>query len=189
MRSPTADQDGSVISIPVPTEAPVAFDTAQVDTEPELTLTAPWIEGGAIPARFTCRGGDAAPMVSWSDSPVGTVSFALVLVDTTQVTESSIGFIHWVAYNIDANVTSLDAAALPAGVVAANSDFGTPDSPVTTWRGPCPPVGQTHTYVLELHALDQMLDVMDGSSAADVVRAIDAATIDTASITASDTGV
>jgi Raf kinase inhibitor-like YbhB/YbcL family protein len=189
MRPPRDDQNGSVISIPVPTEAPVGFDTAVIDEGPVFAVSAPWIEGGAIPESYTCRGGDAAPVISWSGAPESTASFAVVFIDITSTTADTVGFVHSVVYNIDPAFASLDLAAPPVGAVAAPSDFSTEGNEVTAWRGPCPPVGQTHSYVLELHALDQMLEPLDGLSANEVVEAIDAATIVTASLTASDTGV
>ena len=182
-------RSASVISIPVPTEAPVAFDTAAIDGESVFTVSAPWIEGGAIPSQYSCRGGDVAPVFTWAGSPESTASYALVFLDTTNTSGDGVGFVHYVAYNIDPTFTSLDTANTPVGAVVAPSDFSTPGHDVTVWRGPCPPLGQTHTYVIELHALDQTLDSLDGATAADVVTAIDAATIATTSVSAVDTGI
>ena len=191
MRPPLADQNDSVISIPEPTEAPVGFDTAALDDEAPsgFTVSAPWVDGGSIPIQYTCNGGDLAPVISWSGAPDTTASLAVVLIDTTLTDESGIGFVHWVVYNIDPSTTDLDAATLPVGAVAAPNGFSTADATVTSWRGPCPPLGQPHTYVLEVHALDQMLDALDGAPTLDVIQAIDAATIETASVTASAVGM
>lgn len=190
MRAPSADQNDSVISIPDPTEAPVGFDTAALDDESlaEFSAVAPWVEGGVIPEMFTCTGGNVAPTLSWSNAPDSTASFAVVLIDTTMASVDSVGFVHHATYNIDPTTTTLDPSSLPAGAIAGPTDFGAAEAPATGWSGPCPPIGTTHTYVLEVHALDQMLESLDGATAADVVQAIDAATIATASITASVTG-
>ena len=189
MRPPAGDQSASIISIPVPTEAPVGVDTAAIDDGPVFAVSAPWVEGGAIPNSFTCQGGDQPPVIAWSGAPETTTSFAAVLIDLSAGMDTAVGFVHWVVYNIDPTFVSLDAATPPVGAIAAPSDFGSDTSPVTGWRGPCPPVGETHSYVLEVHALDQMLEPLEGLTANEVVQAIDAATIATASLTASYTGI
>ena len=46
-----------------------------------FTLTAPWADGGAIDARFTCDGEDVSPPLCWTAPPAGTVEMALVVTD------------------------------------------------------------------------------------------------------------
>ena len=41
-----------------------------------LDVTAPWADGGAIDARFTCNGANIAPGLSWSVAPAGTAEIA-----------------------------------------------------------------------------------------------------------------
>jgi len=53
-------------------------------------------------------GGNKSPELSWTPGPEGTLSYAVVLTDT------SIDFVHWVLWDIPADVTSLPAA-LPSG--------------------------------------------------------------------------
>jgi phosphatidylethanolamine-binding protein (PEBP) family uncharacterized protein len=50
------------------------------------------------------------------------------------------------------------------------------------WRAPCPPAATVHTYVFEIHALDQQIELPPETPAADMVRAIDFATIASASL-------
>ena len=51
------------------------------------------------------------------------------------------------------------------------------------YTGPCPPEGQTHTYVLTVHYLGDQIELGDGAQGADLLAAIDAATIADAQVT------
>ena len=67
------------------------------DTVPALKVTsAAFSEGGAIPARFTCDGGDASPPLLVEGAPEGTRSFALIMDDP----DAPVGtWVHWVLWN------------------------------------------------------------------------------------------
>lgn len=97
-----------------------------------------------------CTGGNISPALKWSGFPADTKSFAITVHDDDLPTGS--GFWHWVAYNIPANVTSLEEGAtdgkLPAGTVEGNTDLGKPG-----WFGACPPVGRKHHYTYTVYAL------------------------------------
>lgn len=121
-------------------------DTGEVDSGvPEvLTLSSPaFAMSGVIPDRHTCGGLDLQPELVWSGVPAGTQSLALVLID------DSINFVHWIAYDLPPNLTSLpegasDGRQLPAGAIEA-------DAYCVQYCGPCP--GNMHTYTFRLYAL------------------------------------
>ena len=99
-----------------------------------------------------CHGGNISPALSWSHSPAGTRSFAVLMFDPDA---PGGGWWHWAAFDIPAGVTSLAAGAgdptrhlLPAGAIQARNDFGSPG-----YGGPCPPPGPPHHYRLTLYAL------------------------------------
>ncbi|NLF04635.1 MAG: YbhB/YbcL family Raf kinase inhibitor-like protein, partial [Actinomycetales bacterium] len=108
-------------------------------------------DGSELAEEFTadafsgqCRGENRNPALSWEGAPVGTVSFAVTMVDI-----SAGDFVHWVHAGIPAEVTSVDSGAageLP-GVAgqSATGQFG--------YFGPCPPTPD-HEYVFTVHALD-----------------------------------
>jgi Raf kinase inhibitor-like YbhB/YbcL family protein len=61
-------------------------------------------------------------------------------------------FLHWIAWNIPATVSGLEAGAsgdLPGSAGEGTTDFG---GRRRGYRGPCPPSG-THDYVITLYAL------------------------------------
>jgi Raf kinase inhibitor-like YbhB/YbcL family protein len=113
-----------------------------------LTLISPAFQnGGPIPQKYTCDGGDNIPPLAWSGAPQGTKSFALIVDDPDAPKKV---WVHWVVYNIPASVFTLSAenhAKYPAGT----NDFGNKN-----YGGPCPPSG-THHYHFTLYALDTML--------------------------------
>ncbi|MFM8529383.1 MAG: YbhB/YbcL family Raf kinase inhibitor-like protein [Ilumatobacteraceae bacterium] len=98
------------------------------------------------------------------------------------------GFRDLVAANIDPTTNAIAAGSLPVDAVLAANDFSTAEAPSFGWSGPCPPVGESHTYSIEVHALDQMIELPSGTPGADMVRAIDFATIASASVTGTVTG-
>ena len=45
------------------------------------TVTAPWRDGGPIDARYTCKGANVSPALSWTAAPEGTQEIAITLID------------------------------------------------------------------------------------------------------------
>ena len=100
-------------------------------------------EGATVPKRFTCDGDDAPPAIKVSDAPEGTRSFAVVMEDPDAPKGT---FTHWLAYDIPAGTSELDASA---GKTLRNS-FGRDG-----YGGPCPPPGHgPHRYFFKVYALD-----------------------------------
>ena len=123
-----------------------------------LTTTA-WPDGGVIPLRYTQAGPEISPAIQWSTPPAGTASFVLVFHDLdTSVPNSTDDLLHWMVWNIPATSTGLaqgrpDGFELPDGsrqISASGSRYRGPGASST---------GPIHHYVLELYALDTMLDI------------------------------
>jgi Raf kinase inhibitor-like YbhB/YbcL family protein len=123
-----------------------------------LTTTA-WTDGGMIPLRYTQAGAELSPMIQWSGAPQGTVSFVLTFHDAdTAAANSTDGLLHWMIWNIPATATNMaqgqaDGFELENGMrqISANG---------FRYRGPGAAAGgPLHHYVMELYALDTMLDI------------------------------
>ena len=113
-----------------------------------------------IPEKYTCDGEDISPALNWGNAPLETKSFALVMDDP----DASVGtWIHWVLYDIPAEINMLEEAMpasedLPNGGKQGKNSWGR-----FGYGGPCPPSG-THRYVFKLYALDAILYLSPGSN-------------------------
>ena len=135
-----------------------------------FSITSPsFSAGGAIPKKFTCDGADVSPQLSWKGSPAGTQTFALVMDDP----DAPVGtWVHWVLYNVAANVTELPEGLEKQEQVASGALQGLNDFHKTGYGGPCPPAGRPHRYFFKLYALDKELDLRAGAKKSDVERAM-----------------
>jgi Raf kinase inhibitor-like YbhB/YbcL family protein len=126
-----------------------------------LTLvTTAWPDGGMIPLRYTQAGPEISPAIQWSAPPAGTASFVLMFhdADALAANNSTDDFLHWMLWNIPATATGLpqgmaDGFELPDGtrqISVSGSRYRGPGASAT---------GPIHHYVLELYALDTMLDI------------------------------
>ena len=134
-----------------------------------------------IPARHTCDGEDPSPELRWSDPPVGTRSFALIVddPDAPDPAAPKRTWVHWVRYGIAATRDSLleGAGNEPPG----DGERGAlNDSNERGWHGPCPPIGR-HRYFFRLFALDGPIpDLGPGAARADLERAMEGHVLGTA---------
>src|SRR3981189_2765073 len=120
-----------------------------------LILTSPaFANNGVIPKQYSCEGTDISPPLQWSGAPQGTKSFALIIddPDAPDPRAPKMTWVHWVVYNIPADVHGLpeDAAksGLPPGATQGLNDWKR-----AGYGGPCPPIGR-HRYFHKLSALD-----------------------------------
>ena len=136
-----------------------------------LSLASPaFVEGEEIPERYTCQGQNTSPPLSWSDTPPGTQSLALVVEDPDAPDPSAPKrvFTHWLLYNIPADIHELPEGAkqLPAGTAAGTNDFEK-----KVWGGPCPPRGR-HRYFFRLYALDERLPDLKEAHKGELLEAL-----------------
>jgi Raf kinase inhibitor-like YbhB/YbcL family protein len=119
----------------------------------ELTSTA-FVEGQAIPPKYTGDGEDLSPPLKWTDPPDGTRGLALVCEDPDAPRKT---WSHWVIFNLPAESRELaegmpHLATLPNGTAQGVNDFGD-----VGYDGPAPPPGKPHRYFFRLYALDRKL--------------------------------
>jgi Raf kinase inhibitor-like YbhB/YbcL family protein len=138
-----ADPDASTSD---PDAAAPGEDSA---TDAPFTLTSTALaEGATFPVDNTCTGTNVSLPLAWGAGPAGTMSYAIVLNDTT------ISFLHAIVYDIPASVTALPAdvqqvyaPTTPAGAHQTKNYKG-----AFGYAGPCP--GTEHVYEFVLYALD-----------------------------------
>lgn len=133
--------------------------SAGIHSASTIVLSSPtFAPGAAIPRRYTCDGADTALPLRWSGVPHTAHELVMVMRD-----QDALGgnFIHWALARIPPTTTALDPADLPPGAVEGQNSFGS-----TGYRGPCPPRGAPHHYVITLSALAVASGASSGFSAA-----------------------
>ncbi len=112
-----------------------------------MTLTSPEFQnGGTIPAEFTCAGAGSSPELQWSAPPPGTQQLALLVFDPDAGTD---GFVHYLVWDIAANVTATQRDRYPGGTPGMNGRGS------EGWVPLCPPPGSPHHYQFSVFALDR----------------------------------
>jgi Raf kinase inhibitor-like YbhB/YbcL family protein len=123
---------------------------------------------GAIPEKFTCKGEGISPQLQWKGAPEGSKSFALIMDDPDAPSGT---WIHWVYYDIPANVNQLPQGIKGDNLLSDGSRNGTNSAGKIGYIGPCPPSGQ-HRYFFKLYALDSILDLKPGATKPDLLKAM-----------------
>jgi Raf kinase inhibitor-like YbhB/YbcL family protein len=139
--------------------APSAANAAEAAPH-HFTLASPAFKDDAmLPLKYAggticgsaSRGGNLSPPLTWSHAPVGTKSFAVLMIDPDG--RRGVGSVHWVAYNIPASRTGLkegEGDAPAKDITGGKNSRGS-----TVYTGPCgPPVDAPHHYVIDVIALD-----------------------------------
>jgi Raf kinase inhibitor-like YbhB/YbcL family protein len=145
-----------------------------------LTSTA-FAEGGAIPSRYTC---DASmptnPPLAISGVPEGTKSLTLIVddPDVPKRLKPDGVFDHWVLFNIPPDVVTIGEGDAPGTSGMSGTGQG-------EYVPPCPPPQyepSEHRYVFTLYALDAELNIPEGASKQDVLKAMEGHVLDEAKL-------
>lgn len=124
-------------------------------------------EDGVIPIKYTGKGADVSPPLSWSDVPEGTKSFALVMDDP----DAPMGtWIHWVIYDIPGDSRALEEGIPRDLVLQDGTRQGINSFRWSGYGGPAPPPGSSHRYFFRLYALDTVLDLAPGANKGQLMR-------------------
>ena len=104
---------------------------------------------GKIPAKYSRKGGDASPPLTWQNPPKGTKSYVLTVEDPDAPSGT---FTHWVIFNIPGNLTGLPEGVPKEKVLDNGSEQKRNDFGSIGYGGPDPPA--MHRYIFTLTALD-----------------------------------
>jgi Raf kinase inhibitor-like YbhB/YbcL family protein len=141
-------------------------------------------DGEKIPIQYVMPGAGGKNIsvpLSWKNTPSGTKSFALSMVDPHPIAQN---WVHWLVINIPSNVTFLEEGAsrkkLPQGSMELKNSFGD-----IGYGGPQPPKGTgDHPYVFTLHALNvEKLDLGASTSLSTFKKALEGKVLGSATIT------
>ena len=182
----------------------------QQQFELSMTFTSPVFNAKRrIPKTHTCIGGtvdkpgayfarsnltptdaqNLSPPLAWSGAPEGTLSFALVM-RSTELLASDETWVHWVMWNIPADVTELAEGVEELETLENSARQGLNSGGVPGYLGPCPPdmlsiykpsdakgnenpKQEIEKYTFEIYALDTVLDLPAGATMDDLLKAMD----------------
>jgi len=108
----------------------------------------------AIPTEFSCFGTGFSPNIKWSGAPAAR-SYVLIAMDWDAPSPSLRLFpvVHWVLYNIPANVSEIQQRVTKPLLDQKKIAVGKNVSGSAEYSPPCPPLGQ-HEYVFRVYALN-----------------------------------
>ena len=131
-------------------------------------------QGQPIPDKFAADYENISPPLQWSPGPAGTKSYAIMMEDPDAAENPP--FVHWIMYNIPADITRLDKGVppepqveLPKGALQGKNDRG-----AVGYFGPKPPPEDPpHHYHFQVFALDKVLELPFGASRAELLAAME----------------
>lgn len=126
-----------------------------------------------IPPRYK---GATSPPLDIVGVPAGAKSLALIMHDPDAVSGD---FVHWVLWDIDPATNTILEDSVPTGATEGITTAGAPG-----YVGPRPPAGSgRHHYIIELYALDVVLDLLPATAFSDVAQEVRKHTIAKAELT------
>ncbi len=151
---------------------PLTKEREETKTDNKIVLSSASIPNNSpIPAKHSEYFDGVSPALAW-DAVKGAKSYALIVEDPDA--KSITPFVHWVAWNIPATLTTLPEGLQeqprltePEGLLQGKTSRGS-----VGYLGPRPPVGEPpHHYHFQLLALDTVLDVPFGAERDEVLAA------------------
>jgi Raf kinase inhibitor-like YbhB/YbcL family protein len=143
----------------------------QKQTEKPFTLSSAAFESDdAIPAKFTCSGANVSPVLTWTDPPAGTQSFALIVDDPDAPQPTPV--VHWLMYAIPSPTRALPEGMPKKSNLPNGTRQGKNFEGKTVYRGPCPAPGKVHHYFFKLYALDYIPDLKAKATVKDLESAM-----------------
>lgn len=122
-----------------------------------------------LPARYTCAASrPLSPPLTWGGAPPGTKSIAVVIDDADAPITP---YVYWVVFDIGPGTSALLQGQLPPGARQARGTAG-----YARYDPPCPGPGG-HGYRIAVYALNEVLNLPNGTSLLSAWQAIAAATI------------
>jgi len=131
------------------------------------SLSSPAIKPNSdIPRKYV----DVSPPLAWKPVP-GAASYVVIVEDIDAGDKAAgVPFLHWLAWNIPYNATSLPEGA--SGKPGAKFVEGRNGAGKIGYFGPHPPPGRAHRYQFQILAISNVVNLPAGASRRDVLKAI-----------------
>ena len=118
-------------------------------------------EGEKIPSKYTCDGANVSPQLHWNEQ-LPEVKSLVIVVDDPDAPGGD--FVHWVIYNLPANMTELHEDVTPSRNIPDEVMLGTNSFGRIGYSGPCPPKGKPHRYFFRIYALNTILHHLESGA-------------------------
>ncbi|MFC1877221.1 YbhB/YbcL family Raf kinase inhibitor-like protein [Thermodesulfobacteriota bacterium] len=145
-------------------------------------LSTEFNDGDGVPTKFTCEGDDVSPPLKWTNPPLDTKSFAIILEDPEDATAPGGVFTHWTIFNIPSDTMELAENFSAKGKVPKGAKEGKNDFEKIGYGGPCPDGSGKHKYRFTIYSLDQKLSLGSGISKTKLLESIQGHIIDQAEL-------
>jgi Raf kinase inhibitor-like YbhB/YbcL family protein len=155
------------------TRVPLAVARPETQAQGKMAVTSTaFSNNGSMPMKYSEYADGVSPNLAWAAVP-NAKSYAIIMEDPDA--KPQLPFVHWVAWNIPADVTRLPDGVQeqprltePDGVLQGRNTRGS-----MGYFGPRPPVGEAaHRYHFQVFALDAKLDVPFGADRDQVLAAM-----------------
>ena len=127
-----------------------------------MKLKSVFENSGLIPVKYTCDGANISPKFIIEEVPKEAKTLTIIAEDRDAPIRV---WVHWVIFNIPADVRVIEENCIPEGSIQGINDFGE-----NNYRGPCPDPGRVHRYEFHLYAVSKVLNIESSSKKADVER-------------------
>jgi len=127
----------------------------------DFTLTSPGVVDGALNVDSTCDGAGTSPAIAWSNPPLGTTNYAVVM---DHVPPEGGTHWYWLEWGIPADIHSESAGDTNTGYLGGNSV-----TPEVGYTPPCSKGPGVKTYTITVYALSQT-PTLPAQSSASVTR-------------------
>lgn len=123
---------------------------------------------GSIPRKYSCQGEDINPPLEITGVPKEAKTLALIMddPDVPEWVRKDRMWVHWVVYNINPSLKKIEENAKPFGTLGKNT------AGQKQYMGPCPP-DREHRYFFKLYALDTMLELREGATKEELLKAME----------------
>ena len=126
------------------------------------------VDEGTLPTTYTCDGKSLSPQFSWSGTPSGTKSYALIMHTIPGParpgeTAAAVSF-SWVLYNIAGSTTSIAEGATDVGTAGVQSHGP------GAYGAPCSQGSGAKQYTFTVYALSSTISLDAKSATGDAVR-------------------
>ena len=119
-----------------------------------------------IPQRYGYKKDNINPAIIIKDVPAEAKSLVLIMDDPDAMGVVGKIWVHWIIWNIDPSTDEIPENSIPSNSIQGKTDFGE-----IGYGGPAPP-DKEHVYIFKLYALDNKLDLNEGSTKSEVETAM-----------------